>query len=39
MWCAMAVGTCEAVKAYCIKYANERTALVNLFLIVKVLLS
>ncbi|MFI8038739.1 acyl-CoA dehydrogenase family protein, partial [Acinetobacter baumannii] len=26
MWCAMAVGTCEAVKAYCIKYANERTA-------------
>ncbi|MBJ9985097.1 acyl-CoA dehydrogenase family protein [Acinetobacter sp. S40] len=26
MWCAMAVGTCEAVKAYCITYANERTA-------------
>ena len=26
MWCALAVGTCEAVKAYCIKYANERTA-------------
>uniref|UniRef100_UPI001292F5A6 acyl-CoA dehydrogenase family protein n=1 Tax=Acinetobacter baumannii TaxID=470 RepID=UPI001292F5A6 len=26
MWCAMAVGICEAVKAYCIKYANERTA-------------
>ena len=26
MWCAMAVGTCEAVKAYCIEYANERTA-------------
>ncbi|TXJ08100.1 MAG: acyl-CoA dehydrogenase [Acinetobacter sp.] len=26
MWCAMAVGTCEAVKAYCINYANERTA-------------
>ena len=26
MWCAMAVGTREAVKAYCIKYANERTA-------------
>jgi alkylation response protein AidB-like acyl-CoA dehydrogenase len=26
MWCAMAVGTCEAVKAYCIQYANERTA-------------
>lgn len=26
MWCAMAVGTCEAIKAYCIKYANERTA-------------
>ncbi len=26
MWCAMAVGTCEAVKAYCIKNANERTA-------------
>jgi alkylation response protein AidB-like acyl-CoA dehydrogenase len=22
----MAVGTCEAVKAYCITYANERTA-------------
>lgn len=26
MWCAMAVGTCEAVKQYCIRYANERTA-------------
>ena len=26
MWCSMAVGTCEAVKAYCINYANERTA-------------
>ena len=26
MWCAMAVGTCEAVKKYCIQYANERTA-------------
>jgi len=26
MWCAMAVGTCEAVKIYCIQYANERTA-------------
>ncbi|QDK97975.1 acyl-CoA dehydrogenase [Acinetobacter tandoii] len=26
MWCAMAVGTCEAVKAYCIRYANDRTA-------------
>lgn len=26
MWCAMAVGTCEAVKSYCIKYANERVA-------------
>lgn len=26
MWCAMAVGTCEAIKAYSIKYANERTA-------------
>ena len=26
MWCAMAVGTCEAVKKYCIEYANERTA-------------
>ena len=26
MWCAMAVGTCEAVKAYCIGYANDRTA-------------
>ncbi|WP_174558957.1 acyl-CoA dehydrogenase family protein [Acinetobacter bouvetii] len=26
MWCAMAVGTCEAVKAYCIDYANQRTA-------------
>ncbi|WP_445117074.1 acyl-CoA dehydrogenase family protein [Acinetobacter sp. WZC-1] len=26
MWCAIAVGTCEAVKAYCIQYANDRTA-------------
>lgn len=26
MWCAMAVGTAEAVKKYCIQYANERTA-------------
>lgn len=26
MWCAMAVGTSEAVKNYCISYANERTA-------------
>ena len=26
MWCAMAIGTGEAIKAYCIKYANERTA-------------
>ncbi|MGF2636314.1 acyl-CoA dehydrogenase family protein [Acinetobacter johnsonii] len=26
MWCAMAVGTCEAVKKYCIEYVNERTA-------------
>ena len=26
MWCAMAIGTCEAIKAYCIQYANERTA-------------
>lgn len=26
MWCAMAVETCEAVKAYCIQYANQRTA-------------
>ncbi len=26
MWCAMAVGTSEAVKEYCIQYANERTA-------------
>lgn len=26
MWCAMAVGTCEAMKKYCIQYANERTA-------------
>lgn len=26
MWCAMAVGTCEAVKNYCITYANDRTA-------------
>lgn len=26
MWCAMAVGTCTAVKEYCIQYANERIA-------------
>ncbi len=26
MWCAMAVGTCEAVKRYCIDYANDRIA-------------
>lgn len=26
VWCAMAVGCCEAVKAYCIDYANQRTA-------------
>ncbi|MCH7334991.1 acyl-CoA dehydrogenase family protein [Acinetobacter sp. NIPH 2699] len=26
MWCAMTVGTCDAIKSYCIKYANERTA-------------
>ena len=26
MWCALAVGTCEAVKAYGITYANERIA-------------
>lgn len=26
MWCAMAAGTCETVKKYCIQYANERTA-------------
>ena len=26
MWCAMAVGTAEAVKSYCINYTNERTA-------------
>ena len=26
MWCALAIGTCETVKAYCIKYVNERTA-------------
>lgn len=25
-WCALAVGTCQAVKEYCISYANERTA-------------
>ena len=36
MWCAMAVGTCEAVKAYCIKYANERIAFGEPFHIVKV---
>ena len=37
MWCAMAIGTGEAIKAYCIKYANERTALANPSRIVKVL--
>lgn len=26
MWCALAVGCCEAVKAYCVNYANQRTA-------------
>jgi alkylation response protein AidB-like acyl-CoA dehydrogenase len=26
MWGALAVGTCEAIKTYCIQYANERTA-------------
>lgn len=26
MWCALAVGCCEAVKKYCIDYANQRTA-------------
>lgn len=26
MWCALAVGCCEAVKAYCIHYANQRMA-------------
>ena len=26
MWCALAVGCCEAVKKYCIHYVNERTA-------------
>jgi len=26
MWCALAVGCCEAVKAYCINYANQRMA-------------
>lgn len=26
MWCALAVGCCEAVKRYCIDYANQRTA-------------
>lgn len=26
MWCAMAVGTSQAVKTYCIQYANERIA-------------
>ncbi len=25
-WCALAIGTCEAVKAYCINYANDRIA-------------
>ena len=26
MWCSLAVGTCQAVKEYCITYANERVA-------------
>lgn len=26
MWCALAVGCCEAVKTYCIDYANQRHA-------------
>ncbi len=26
MWCALAVGTCEAVKSYCVDYANDRIA-------------
>ncbi|KAF7275648.1 hypothetical protein GWI33_011464, partial [Rhynchophorus ferrugineus] len=26
MWCAMTVGTAEAVKNYCVTYANERVA-------------
>ena len=26
MWCALAIGTCEAVKNYCVRYANERMA-------------
>lgn len=26
MWCALAVGTCQAVKEYCIDYANDRMA-------------
>ena len=26
MWCAIAIGTCEAVKNYVIEYANERIA-------------
>ncbi|XID75794.1 acyl-CoA dehydrogenase family protein [Alkanindiges sp. WGS2144] len=25
-WCALAIGTCQAVKDYCVTYANERTA-------------
>ena len=25
-WCALAIGTCQAVKEYCITYANERVA-------------
>lgn len=25
-WCALAVGTCQAIKEYCITYANERVA-------------
>lgn len=25
-WCALAVGTCNAVKEYCITYVNDRTA-------------
>ena len=26
MWCALAIGSCEAVKKYCIEYANQRYA-------------
>ena len=36
MWCAMAVGTCEAVKRYCIDYAMIGSPLANLSRIVKV---